>query len=55
MKIFKRIKSGKLKGYTIRVSKNGWYDLYSASGVSQLKVTNSIEEIEAIVKNLQGN
>ncbi|AGO47649.1 hypothetical protein Phi4:1_gp112 [Cellulophaga phage phi4:1] len=52
MKIFKRIKSGVLKGYTIRVSKNGWYDLYSENGISQSSKKNTLEEIESVINKL---
>lgn len=45
MLIVKRIKHGPLKGYTIRKSKNGWYDVYSSNGVSQS--TGKLENIEA--------
>jgi hypothetical protein len=52
MKIFKRITRGKLKGWTIRVSKFGWYDLYSSGGISQFSKKNSLEEIQEVIKNL---
>lgn len=50
MKIETRIKIGKLKGWTIRKSKYGWYDLYSSNGVSQTVGKNTIEEINRIIK-----
>ena len=46
MKIETRIKTGKLKGWTIRKSKHGWYDLYSDSGISQTKGKHTLEEIK---------
>ena len=49
MRIFKRLKTGKLKGWTIRLSKNGWYDLYSDGGVSQTTGKHSIDEIAKII------
>ena len=53
MKIYKRIKTGTLKGYSIRKSKHGWYDLYSSSGVSQTTGKHSYEEVLKIVKELK--
>lgn len=50
MKIVKRIKTGRLKGYTIRKSKHGWYDLYSSSGISQTQGKHTLEEIKQITK-----
>lgn len=50
MKIEKRILRGKLKGWTIRKSKHGWYDLYSSNGVSQTQGRNTLEEIKRIIK-----
>jgi hypothetical protein len=50
MKIFKRIKTGNLKGWTIRKSKNGWYDLYSNNGISQTGSQYTLEEIEELIK-----
>ena len=50
MKIIERIKSGKLKGWTIRKSKLDWYDLYSKNGVSQTTGKHTLEEINEIVK-----
>ena len=50
MKIEKRILRGKLKGWTIRKSKHGWYDLYSSNGVSQTQGKNTLEEIKSIIK-----
>lgn len=49
MKIVTRILIGKYKGYTIRKSKYGWYDLYSSSGVSQTTGKNTLEDIKAIL------
>jgi len=51
MKIEKRIKRGALKGWTIRKSKYGWYDLYSGSGISQTSGKNTLEEINSIIKS----
>jgi hypothetical protein len=53
MKIYKRIKIGKLKGWTIRVARSGWYDLYSDSGVSQTTFKHTLPEIIDIVKVMQ--
>lgn len=50
MKIEKRIKSGKLHGWTIRKSKFGWYDLYSSCGVSQTTGKYTYNEIIEIIK-----
>ena len=50
MKIEERITTGILKGWTIRKSKHGWYDLYSQSGVSQTVSKNTLEEIKQIIK-----
>jgi hypothetical protein len=50
MKIVRRIKTGKLKGWTIRKSKHGWYDLYSSNGVSQLQGKSTLEEVNEIIK-----
>jgi hypothetical protein len=50
MKIESRIKSGKLKGWTVRKSKHGWYDLYSNNGISQTIGKHSLEEINEIIK-----
>jgi len=52
MKIYKRIKSGGLKGWTIRISKYGWYDLYSSSGVSQTEGKHTLEEINKIITTI---
>lgn len=49
MKIEKRINRGKLKGWTIRKSKYGWYDLYSSNGVSQTAGKHTLEEIKKII------
>lgn len=53
MKIETRIKSGKLKGWTIRKSKHGWCDLYSSNGISQTQGKFTIEEIWQIIKDKQ--
>ncbi|MFM2204518.1 MAG: Cellulophaga phage phi4:1 [Bacteroidota bacterium] len=50
MKIEKRIEKGKLKGWTIRKSKHGWYDLYSSNGVSQTRGKHTLDEIKSIIK-----
>jgi len=51
IKIIYRIDSGKLKGYTVRKSKNGLYDLYSSNGVSQANSSyNSLKELEDYIK-----
>lgn len=55
MKIETRIKTGKLKGWTIRKSKHGWYDLYSDGGVSQTHGKHTLEEIKEIVKSKQAS
>jgi hypothetical protein len=52
MKIETRINKGKLKGYTIRKSKYGWYDLYSSSGISQTSGKKTIVEINELIKNI---
>jgi hypothetical protein len=41
MKIVKRITKGNFKGYTIRKSKFGWFDLYSKEGISQTHLINN--------------
>lgn len=51
MKIETRIKTGKLKGWTIRKSKQGWYDLYSDGGISQTQGKHTLEEINQIIKS----
>jgi hypothetical protein len=43
MKIEERITRGVLKGWTIRKSKHGWYDLYSSNGVSQTAGRKTLE------------
>ena len=53
MKIDSRIKKGKLKGWTIRKSKFGWYCLYSDGGVSQTQGKLSYDEVKAIVLQKQ--
>ena len=53
MKIVKRIKKGKLKGWTIRQSKYGWYALYSNSGISQTDGKINLKQIKEIIKNKQ--
>jgi len=50
MKIVRRIKSGSLKGWTVRKSKHGWYDLYSSGGVSQTIKKNTLEEVNQEIK-----
>lgn len=52
MKIYKRITTGNLKGWTIRVSKNGWYDLYNERGVSQTtnNKKHTLNEVNEIIK-----
>ncbi len=50
MKIEKRIEKGKLKGWTVRKSKFGWYALYSKNGSSQTRGKHTLEEIKAIIK-----
>lgn len=50
MKIVVRIKRGKLKGWTIRKSKNGWYDLYSDRGISQSIRRLTISEVKDLIK-----
>lgn len=50
MKIEKRIKRGILKGWAIRKSKYGWYDLYSANGVSQMCKKSTLEEVKEVIK-----
>ncbi len=50
MKIFKRIKKGKFKDWTIRKSKFGWYGLYSSNGVSQTQGKNTLEYIIKLIK-----
>jgi hypothetical protein len=51
MKIETRIKTGKLKGWTIRKSKHGWYDLYSDGGISQTQGKHTLEEIFKVIVN----
>lgn len=53
MKITKRIKRGKLKNWTIRKSKYGWYDLYSSNGISQTTGKNTLDEIKSIIKHYE--
>ena len=53
MKIVKRIKTGKLKGYTIRKSKYGWYDLYSKEGISQTCTMNTLEQLRDKINQLE--
>lgn len=50
MKIFRRIKRGKLKGWTIRKSKYGWYSLYSYNGASQTNGKLSLDEVKSMIK-----
>ena len=51
MKIETQIRTGKLKGWTIRKSRQGWYDLYSSKGVSQTQGKHTLEEIKEIIKS----
>jgi hypothetical protein len=51
MKILRRIKTGKLKGWTIRKSKHGWYDLYSGNGISQTEGKHTLEQIKEIISS----
>lgn len=53
MKIDTKIKSGLLKGWTIRKSKKGWYDLYSYNGISQTGSKNTLDEINTLIERLQ--
>lgn len=53
MKIHERIKKGKLKDWTIRQSKHGWYGLYSSNGVSQTTGKHTLEQIKEIIKQKQ--
>jgi hypothetical protein len=55
MKIETRIKTGKLKGWTIRKSKHGWHDLYSSNGVSQTQGKHTLDEIKEIIKSKQSS
>lgn len=50
MKIHSRIKKGQLKGWTIRQSKYGWYDLYSSGGASQMGRKSTLEEVTEKIK-----
>ncbi len=50
MKIVEKIKKGKLKEWTVRQSKFGWYALYSSNGVSQTQGKHTAEEIKEIIK-----
>ncbi len=53
MKIYQRIMDGSLKGYTIRKSKKGWYNLYSNDGVSVTKGINTYQEVVSAIKSFQ--
>ena len=53
MKIVETIKNGKLKGWTIRKSIWGWYDLYSKEGVSQTIGKNTREQIQEHINELE--
>lgn len=53
MKIYKRIKSGVYKGWTIRKSKYGWYDLYSSNGISQTSGKKTLDEINKIANQIK--
>jgi hypothetical protein len=55
MKIQERIKVGKLKCWTVRLSKHGWYDLYSDGGISQTTGKHTIEQIKEIIKQKQNS
>jgi len=50
MKIYKRIKRGLLKGYTIRKSKYGWFALYSSNGVCQSLGHKTLDQIKELIK-----
>lgn len=52
MKIVERIYSEKLKGWTIRKSTWGWYDLYSKEGISQTIGKNTREQIQEYINEL---
>lgn len=54
MKIYKRIKRGKLKGYTIRKSKHSWYNLYNQYGISQTTGKHTLKEIKEYIKDVEG-
>jgi hypothetical protein len=53
MKIYERILEGVLEGYTIRKSKQGWYDLYSKEGISQTNGKFTYEEIKVIINEME--
>jgi hypothetical protein len=53
MKIYKKIKRGFLKGWTIRKSKNGWYDLYSQNGVSQTQGLKTLKGVKEFINNMK--
>ena len=53
MTIINRITKGKLKGYTIRESKSGWFDLYSFNGISQTKGKNTLSDINNVIKTFK--
>jgi hypothetical protein len=50
MTIVQRFTKGKLKGYTIRKSKNGKFDLYSCNGISQTTGKNTLNDIYNIIE-----
>ena len=50
MKIYRRIKRGIYKGWTIRKSKYGWYALYSDNGVSQTDGKLTLEQVKDKLK-----
>jgi len=52
MKIYERLE-GILEGYTIRKSKQGWYDLYSKEGISQTNGKFTYKEIKVIIKEIE--
>lgn len=53
MKIEKRITTGRLKGWTIRKSKHGWYALYSSNGISQTNGKLTLEEVKNVMRELK--
>ena len=53
MKIEKRITTGKLKGWTIRKSKHGWYALYSSNGTCQTGGKQTLEWVNNAIKELE--
>lgn len=51
MRTYFKYKTGLLKGYTIRVSKNGWYALYNNKGVSQTNGKYTLKELKEVIKS----